>query len=254
MRLLKVLLLISLLGTIIFISYKLMESRSSGPGDQYTQELFHQGNYSYQQGDYEGAIDSFSKLAAEKGVSASVLYNLANSYAQKGVAGKAIVNYERALRLSQGDSEIKHNLHLLREEMGLFPKDRNYFERLLNTLTLNQWTALAGLSLLLLTVIQLTKIKLNFSQTGRSWATGICLFLLLGTMANSVLLYGKWQSAVIIVPDARLLISPFETADSLGAIKEGRKVFPRKTHGDFYLVEDETGQRGWLAKKWLELI
>ncbi|MBU0960850.1 MAG: hypothetical protein KKH60_04930, partial [Proteobacteria bacterium] len=58
--------------------------------------------------------------------------------------------------------------------------------------------------------------------------------------------YRHWNDGVVILPGARLRVSPFASAASSGTIQEGRLVRPGKSHGSYFLVEDETGRSGWL--------
>ena len=51
-----------------------------------------------------------------------------------------------------------------------------------------------------------------------------------------------------------LLISPFKDAASTGTIMEGRIVRPLKEHGEYILVTDPSGRKGWLNKNLLGFI
>ncbi|MDE6291707.1 MAG: tetratricopeptide repeat protein, partial [Muribaculaceae bacterium] len=64
----------------------------------------------YMQGDYAKAAEAYQAIANVDGDSPQLLFNLANSYAQAGDMGNAILNYERARRLDPFNKEIKNNL------------------------------------------------------------------------------------------------------------------------------------------------
>lgn len=71
-----------------------------------------QGNRYYQKQDYNQAVQSYLKVLNEGYESAELYYNLGDAYYREGKLGYAILNYERALKLSPGDDDIRHNLAL----------------------------------------------------------------------------------------------------------------------------------------------
>ncbi len=216
-------------------------------------DLFHKATRAYSAGEYQLAIDTFESLAVD-GMSSTLLYNLANSYAQAGQTGMAILNYEKASRLAPGDSDIRGNLELLRKEKGLFQEEQTITQRFVGFLGLNQWTILALCGFVLLALILLLPPSLSMKKSSRRIVAVLCLLL---TISASMGMYGQirhYRDAVVVVADARLRISPFESAASTGSIQEGRLLTPLKTHNNYVLVKDETGRSGWLASKELRSI
>ncbi len=74
--------------------------------------LYTIGNEAYKAKNYQQAIDAYQKLISEGYRNAAVYYNLGNSYYKKDQISLAILNYERALRLSPSDEDIRFNLKL----------------------------------------------------------------------------------------------------------------------------------------------
>ena len=66
---------------------------------------------------YQKAAEVYEDLIAEGYSGAELLYNLGNAWYRAGDRGKAILNYERALRLQPGDQATLDNLALVREEL-----------------------------------------------------------------------------------------------------------------------------------------
>ncbi len=64
----------------------------------------------YDSGDFRQAADAFLSIAKVDGESPELLFNIANSYAQAGDLGYAILYYSRANRLDPSNKEIKNNL------------------------------------------------------------------------------------------------------------------------------------------------
>ena len=69
----------------------------------------------YVRGDYAQAIALYEELL-EEGESSEVYYNLGNSYFKADNIGKSILNYERALLLNPGNSDIRANLDIARSK------------------------------------------------------------------------------------------------------------------------------------------
>lgn len=217
-------------------------------GGQSENQLFQQANEAYSRQEYDQAITHYEQLTQDTGFSAAVLYNLANSYAQIGKIGLAVLNYERALRLAPGDSDISGNLDLVRKESGLFAGEYTGAERFFRILELDQWSRLLLLILVLFTLFRLVALRYRFSGKVGTTVAASCLLLFCLAGAGTSYRYRHFNPAVVIVPDGRLLISPFASAASIGAIQEGRLVYPEKEHGDFTYVTDETKRTGWIPR------
>jgi len=214
--------------------------------------LFQKANAAYSRGDYAEAIAQYEQITKNAGYSPGVLYNLANSYALSGHTGKAILNYERALRLSPSDSDISGNLELVKKEYGLFPKEATGTEQFFRILSLNQWTALIAIALTLLTIFLLATIKLRFSRQLNIGVGSSCILLICLAIAGTGFRYQYFNPAVVISPETRLFVSPFESSAAIGALQEGRLVYPQKNHGDYSYVTDETDRKGWLPTARIE--
>ncbi len=215
--------------------------------DEENQTIFNRANEAYSSGDFLGAIDFYQELTQEKGYATGVLFNLANSYAQLGMVGEAILHYERALRLSPTDSDIRGNLELIKTKNTLFPKEFSWSERFLGLLDLNQWTLSAFFFLLIFSILHLLSLKISTSVLLRRFMQICCLLLFFLCSACAISRHHQWQPSVVINSDSRLLLSPFSAAASTGAIQEGRLVYPEKVHGLFTYITDETGRKGWIA-------
>ena len=77
---------------------------------------------SYRRGDYAAAAENFLKIAMAGVVNARLYYNLANAYLKSSDLGRAVLWYERALKLDPGDPDLKFNYayanSLLQDETG----------------------------------------------------------------------------------------------------------------------------------------
>ena len=70
------------------------------------------GNTLYQNGNYEGAVEAYENVLTLGYESAALYYNLGNSYFRLNELGRAILNYEKALKLEPGDEDVVYNLRI----------------------------------------------------------------------------------------------------------------------------------------------
>lgn len=214
--------------------------------------LFGEANEAYSRGNYDQAIEKYEQITQSTGYAPGVLYNLANSYALSGKVGKAVVNYERALRLAPSDSDITGNLELIKKEHGLFPPEPSKAERFFGLLRLNQWTTLMLLALVSFTGYLAASMKYRLSRQLTLSAAAGCLVLLgLGT-AGTIHGAKYFNPSVVITPEVKMLISPFASSASIGTLPEGRLVYQQKTHANFSSVTDEMDRQGWVESAHLE--
>jgi tetratricopeptide (TPR) repeat protein len=87
-------------------------------------DLFAQGNQMYEAGDFEGAVEAYERVVANGIVSSGLFYNLANAYYKSGDLGRAVLNYERALRIAPRDDDARSNLLLVQSML----RDRHFVE------------------------------------------------------------------------------------------------------------------------------
>ena len=74
--------------------------------------LFLEANKAYEQSEYDTAILIYDRLEASGLISWELYYNKANSFYKLNDIAYAIINYERALRLSPNNNDIAFNLRL----------------------------------------------------------------------------------------------------------------------------------------------
>ncbi len=213
-----------------------------------------QANLAYSKQQYQEAAASYEELIDQYGYSANILFNLANSYAQQGRIGKAMVNYQRAHRISPNDPDITRNMTLVAQHAGLFEKEKSFGENLIDSFTFNQWCIIALCGIFILStgygatcLFKIKKRVLNLILVPAGFIS-----LLAG--AAAFVSYSSYYDAIVIDQENLLRIAPFEASETTGSIKEGRQVTTIKNHQQFQLIKDKTGQTGWLPRKALEPI
>lgn len=81
----------------------------------------------YMADEFQTAVELYSKAISEDGPSAKLYYNLGNSYYRTGQPGKAILAYERSLRLDPTDRDARENLEFVNERITDRPGERGTF-------------------------------------------------------------------------------------------------------------------------------
>ncbi|MCI5220525.1 MAG: hypothetical protein D3914_15355, partial [Candidatus Electrothrix sp. LOE2] len=150
MRMLKTTLLLLMLPLLLCLLLMSTSTPAGGQEKKAALALFEQANILYSRGEFQQAAEQYLDIISKYGVSASLLYNLADSYAAAGQVGPAVLNYERALRLAPGDADIQGNLAQVRKDAGLYRDDQPLHRRLAELLGADQWLMIAGCALLCL--------------------------------------------------------------------------------------------------------
>ena len=246
------------IGGLYFLALILMlhiHAPSSGAANTDNREQqFEQANRLYTEGKYSAAVQLYEKIASTHGLSAELLYNMGNSYAQDGWPGRAVLSYLRAIHLSPGDPDIIGNLQLIRKEQGLFQPERSFAQRALHLLEMNQWCLAAGFIFFALTLFHLGCFFFPQLRKRCLWLSILLLTAVVICSLSAFYRYQDFHDGVVIVQDAHLRISPFTAASSVGILQEGRVIRPIKTHGEFTLVEDSSGRSGWLHQDQFGLV
>ncbi len=215
---------------------------------------FEQANLAYSKRQYQESAVLYKDLISKYGYSANLFFNLANSYAQQGMIGKAMVNYHRAHRLSPNDPDITRNMELVSKDAGLFQEEKSFGENLIDYFTFNQWCVIALWGIIIVSAgygatcfFKLRKRILNLFLLPVGLAS-----ILAGTAA--LISYSSYYDAIVIEPGNLLRIAPFDASETTGSIMEGRQVTILKNHHEFQFIKDKKGQTGWLLKGALEPI
>ncbi len=120
----------------------------------------------YKSGDFERAITLYEEIAENDGTSAGLLYNLGNASVEAHDYGKAVLYYERALRLDPSNKEIRRNLkyvtakvedanrsELKGKRLKVTPDEQSFFQSIYTTLACERssdmWAVWAAILFLL---------------------------------------------------------------------------------------------------------
>ena len=219
----------------------------------------------YAQQHYQEAVRQYEGLLKE-GVSADLYYNLGNAYYRSDNYTRAIINYERALLLSPGDADIRHNLQLARQKTTdkLSPSADfflvSWYRSLVNMMGVDAWAWLALVALALGVVLFLVYL---FSQRVALQKLGFfgALFMVLFFLAANLFAWQQKQTltrrtaAVVIASETSVKSTPAANGTDLFRLHEGTKVeITDDSMTDWKAVRLPDGKEGWMDVKALEVI
>ncbi len=230
-----------------------------------TKSIMQKANDLYQKNNFSEAAEIYQKLVDDGYESTALYYNLGNSYYRLNKIGYAILNYERALRLSPGDDDIQHNLALANtktiDKIDSLPKFFifQWWESLLAMFNLTGWTYAAYIFYLLILISFGIYFLVKRPQLQRyAFFSGILSFVVL--LVTATLLIVKLnrevniKNGVIIEPTVIAKVSPDNDSNDAFVIHEGLKVRLEDNVGNWYKIRLQDGKIGWTNKQDLKVI
>ncbi|MDE7145098.1 MAG: tetratricopeptide repeat protein, partial [Duncaniella sp.] len=110
--------------------------------------LIQQADSAYTADNFKEAADIYNHVIQTEGASATLYYNLGNCYYRSGEMGKAILAYERSLRLDPTYDDARNNLKFVNARISDRPGERGTFignaiDSVANAAHSNLWAWLA---------------------------------------------------------------------------------------------------------------
>ena len=219
----------------------------------------------YARGNYQQAIKDYEELL-KTGVSADVYYNLGNAYFRTENITKALLNYERARRLSPGDADIRHNIQIAQAKtIDRIPAESEMFfitwaKAFVNWMSVDQWakTSIAILAAaLIMLLIYLFAEKMRIRKIG---FFGSILAITLFVITTICAFVQKYQlthrnTALVITTSANIKRTPDTHAPNAFVLHEGTKVIITDgTLPQWKAIRIADGRKGWIESKHIEII
>lgn len=227
--------------------------------------LWNDANAAYIAGDYAEAVRGYEAIR-EQGLESDNLYlNLGNAYFKQHKIGKSILNYERALRLSPANEDVRYNLTVadayVQDKIDVVPTF--FLNRWVNTLRLtvtgNAWAVLSVVFFALTlagAVLYLLAGGLLWRKAGFYGAiVSLCLFFFSFHAAakarNNRL---NPDRAVIMSGAAPVKSSPDVGSKDIFVLHEGTRVRVKDALGDYREIVIADGNKGWILATSIEMI
>ena len=218
---------------------------------------YQKANEWYAQKKYTEAIKLYEGLIKNDMLTADIYYNLGNAYYKTRQIPKAILNYEKALKLSPDHEDAIFNLRIantqtidkLESAPLLFIE--NTWNNLVTSRTTNSW-AYYTVGLLFISLLLLISYLLSHQVLiKKSGFYGGLFFLVLAlfcwTMASQSNSYHKKSAEAIVFTETVTVKSePNASSEKLFTLHEGTKVGVLETINDWTKIKLPNGTVGWL--------
>ncbi len=219
----------------------------------------------YHSGDYLQAIKSY-ELLLNKNKTAELYYNLGNSYYRANNIPKAILAYERALKIAPNDVDIRYNLKIAQSKTidNIEQKSEFFFmiwgRDLVNIFTCNTWAIISIIAMFIALssiIIYFMASSIKFRKIG-FFISLIAIFIFIISTLFAIIQNNKCNDrsgAIVISSIAYLRLTPDPNGHPKLTIHEGTQLtITDKTIKGWYEVELSNGQKGWIAVKSVEVI
>jgi tetratricopeptide (TPR) repeat protein len=226
---------------------------------------FGQANELYRSGDYQKAASSYEKVISNGYESAEVYFNLGNAYFKLQNLPAAILNFERARRLSPRDEDILYNLRLanLRVVDKIEPVPQLFFiawwKGFVDLASADRWamlgivlfwcTALAGCVFLIGRSVILQRI--SFFVALAALLLAVLAFI---SMSRRMRIEHDEQSAVVFAATVAVKSAPDAQSTDLFMLHEGVRVEFMDGVGDWRKIRLADGKVGWLLLESVRVI
>ncbi len=238
-----------------------MNARTQDPDSLWTA-----GVQAYTDGKFADASAAWTAIEESGRKSAKLYYNLGNAWFKQGNYPKAVLNYERALRLDPSYSDARYNL----EFMGSFVQDKiepvpefilkSVARKVCYAMDSNVWAVM--FLVLLAAALMMGLLFLLGSSAGRRRAGFYCGIVLL-LLSAGALSFSVWQKSDSVKTDTAIVMSPVSSVKSspssgsskdLFVIHEGTKVKILDEVGAWKNISLADGRQGWIKTADIEII
>lgn len=239
------------------------EQAAAQLGDNDT--LWERANAAYNEGKFATAAELYEAILANNQHSAKLYFNLGNAYYKQDKLGKAILNYNRALRLAPADEDVRHNLEYATaatkdniEEIPVFFLT-SWVRSVRDMMGCNGWTALSLVALcvaLASTLAYLLAQRLSLRKAG-FYVMGVAALLFI---VSTIFAMNKrdelvsGEKAIIMSSAAPIKSSPDRAATDLFVLHEGTSLTLGESIDSWVEIRIADGRKGWIESSRIERI
>lgn len=229
-----------------------------------TNEMLENARNAYGNGDYIQAISIYETINKE-GESDNLYYNLGNAYYKNNQIGKAILNYERALRINPSFDDAIFNLQLANAKIQdkIDPIEKFFLTEWVKSLRLllssNTW---AWISIIMFSLALFSALGYAFSPYKWLRKTSFFMILFFFIFSSTTFIFAKQQKkhmelrseAIVMEGSVTVKSSPDESGTELFIIHEGTKVSIKSSLNQWVEISLLDGNVGWVKKSQIEQI
>lgn len=228
--------------------------------------LWTAGVQAYTDGKFSDASAAWTSIEESGQKSAKLYYNLGNAWFKQGNYPKAILNYERALRLDPSYSDARYNLeftsNFVQDKIEPVPEFilKSVARKVCYVMGSNAWAVI--FLVLLAAALVMGLLFLLGSSVGKRRAGFYCGIVLL-LLSAGALSFSIWQKSDSVKTDMAIVMSPVSSVKSspssgsskdLFVIHEGTKVTILDEVGSWRNISLADGRQGWIPASDIEII
>lgn len=228
--------------------------------------LWTAGVQAYTDGKFSDASAAWTSIEESGQKSAKLYYNLGNAWFKQGNYPKAILNYERALRLDPSYSDARYNLeftsNFVQDKIEPVPEFilKSVARKVCYVMGSNAWAVI--FLVLLAAALVMGLLFLLGSSVGKR-RTGFYCGIVLLLLSAGALSFSIWQKSDSVKTDTAIVMSPVSSVKSspssgsskdLFVIHEGTKVTILDEVGSWKNIALADGRQGWITSNELEVI
>ena len=228
-------------------------------------ERWEAGNKAYAAREYDKAIEEYSAILEGGEYSLELYYNLANAYFKADSLGKAILYYNKALRINPSQEDLVHNLAFAeartKDKVAEMPEFflNGWIRSVRNTLSCTAWSVMSLVSLALLLAFLLLFLLAPAIKVRKAGFFGALAALVLGIVVTSFAISSRnnmleHDEAIVMASAISIKSSPDSSATDLFVLHEGTKVRIVAEIDEWREVTLADGKKGWVEAKNIEEI
>jgi hypothetical protein len=218
---------------------------------------FPAANQFYAEGKFPEAAKAYEAILNSGAVSENLLFNDGNAEFKSGSLGRAIAAYRRAAMLAPRDADVRANLEFARNQVQGSTVRESHWQSWLGALTLNEWTALAVITLwvafLLFAAMQIRPALKNVLH-GFARIAMVVAIVFCACLATAATIHSSKSVAVVVLPDAVTRSGPFSDAQNVFAVHDGAELAVLDQRNGWVQVSDGSGRTGWMQGAQVEVL
>lgn len=236
---------------------KTAEQKAEALEEFSAEKSWDEANKAYQEADYKRA-ETLYRAILEQGLhSAKLYYNLANTLFKQEKLGEAILYYNKALRLSPADEDVRHNLEYAENstkdsieqipEFFLFA----WIRAVRNLMSCDGWTIF---SLVILVIGLAAALFYLLAQRISTRKAGFYVMVLAALLFLVATLFANYERKAIVNHNEAIVMSsavsvkssPDRAATELFVLHEGTKLSIGERMDGWVEVRIADGRKGWI--------
>lgn len=224
---------------------------------QKPEELLTQANSLYNENSFDSALVVYKNIIDQGYSSATLYYNIGNTYYKLRNYPLAIYYYEKSLKLEPNNTDTQHNIEIaklfLTDKIEAVPElfIKTWWNNLSNLFTINTWAVitliLIGISLMCIFFYITAKTKVfkksMFFLGILTVMLTICSFSISAKKHNYI---SSHNEGIIITPTITIKSSPSTSGVDLFVLHEGSKVKILDNTDGWEKIKIANGSTGWL--------